>query len=87
MKQPSPGDAASRKHVPFLAANPGDIGRLALDREAHAIHLELQRSGYRDRFEFVTRWAIEPVDLLRELRQYGASDTAPGDRCISALDE
>lgn len=67
MTQPSPGDAASRKDVVrFLAANPGDIGRLALDREAHAIHLELQRSGYRDRFEFVTR-AIEPVDLLREL--------------------
>jgi len=30
MKQPSPGDAASRKHVVlFLAANPGDTGRLA----------------------------------------------------------
>lgn len=26
-------------------------------REAHAIHLELQPSGYRDSFEFVTRRA------------------------------
>ncbi|HEX3758766.1 MAG TPA: CHAT domain-containing protein, partial [Kofleriaceae bacterium] len=53
----------------FLAANPRDTGRLALDREARAIHVELKRSGYRDRFEFVTRWAAEPLDLLRELRE------------------
>jgi len=30
----------------FLAANPSDIDRLTLDREACAIHIE--RSGYRD---------------------------------------
>jgi hypothetical protein len=42
---------------------------VALDREARAIHLELKRSGYRDRFDFVTRWAAEPLDLLRELRE------------------
>ncbi|HET7499920.1 MAG TPA: CHAT domain-containing protein [Kofleriaceae bacterium] len=53
----------------FLAANPHDTGRLALDQEARAIHLELKRSGHRDRFEFVTRWAAEPLDLLRELRE------------------
>ena len=53
----------------FLAANPHDTGRLALDREARAIHAELKRTGYRDRFDFVTRWAAEPLDLLRELRE------------------
>ena len=64
------GQAATKKHVIlFLAANPGDTDRLALDREARAIHVELKRSGYRDRFEFVTRWAAEPLDLLRELRE------------------
>jgi hypothetical protein len=68
--QPVQGGAAASKHVVlFLAANPSDAGRLALDRDAHAIHLELQRSGCRDRFEVVTRWAAEPLDLLRELRQ------------------
>jgi hypothetical protein len=41
----------------FLAANPRGTTQLALDREAHAIHLELKRSGHRDRFDFVTRWA------------------------------
>src|SRR3954452_23641075 len=70
MKQPSQARATTKKHVIlFLAANPRDTGRLALDREARSIQLELKRSGYRDRFDFVTRWAAEPLDLLRELRQ------------------
>jgi hypothetical protein len=70
MKQPSQARAATKKHVIlFLAANPRDTGRLALDREARAIHVELKRTGYRDRFDFVTRWAAEPLDLLRELRE------------------
>jgi hypothetical protein len=53
----------------FLAANPADTERLAIDREARAIHEALERSGQRDRFELVTRWAVEPLDLLRELRK------------------
>jgi hypothetical protein len=53
----------------FLAANPRDTGRRALDREARAIYVELKRTGYRERFDFVTRWAAEPLDLLRELRE------------------
>lgn len=58
------------KHtILFLAANPAGTDRLALDREAHDIQAELERSGHRDRFEFVTRWAVEPLDLLRELRK------------------
>lgn len=47
MKQPRGSPAA--KHVSlFLAANPNHTRRLALDREARAIHVELKRSGYRD---------------------------------------
>ncbi len=58
-----------RKHIIlFLAANPHGTDRLALDREARSIELELARSGHRDRFAFATRWAVEPLDLLRELR-------------------
>src|SRR5262245_44319157 len=58
------------KHtVLFLAANPIGTDRLCLDEEARAIHDELQRSGQRDRVELVTRWAIQPLDLLRELRK------------------
>jgi len=58
------------KHtILFLAANPLGTDPRALDREARAIHVELERSGFRDRFELVTRWAAEPLDLLRELRK------------------
>jgi hypothetical protein len=58
------------KHtILFLAANPLGTDRLGLDREARAIQVELERSGFRDRFELVTRWAAEPLDLLRELRK------------------
>jgi hypothetical protein len=77
------------KHtILFLAANPLGTDRLALDREARAIQMELERSGFRDRFELVTRWAVEPLDLLRELRKlkptvlhfsgHGAPGTAAG---------
>jgi hypothetical protein len=69
MQQPSRARATKKHVILFLAANPRDTGRLALDREARSIHLELKRSGYRERFEFVTRWAVEPLDLLRELRE------------------
>jgi len=58
------------KHtILFLAANPLGTDRLALDREARAIQVEFERSGHRDQFELVTRWAAEPLDLLRELRK------------------
>ena len=68
--KPSLARAAARKHVIlFLAANPRDTGRLALDAEARSIHLELKRSGFGDRFDFVTRWAAEPLDLLCEVRE------------------
>jgi len=59
----------TRHTILFLAANPSGTDRLALDREARSIQVELERSGYRDSFEFVTRWAVEPLDLLRELRK------------------
>jgi hypothetical protein len=58
------------KHtILFLAANPLGTDRLALDQEARAIQVELERSGHREQFELVTRWAAEPLDLLRELRK------------------
>ena len=61
--------ASKKQVILFLAANPSGTDRLALDREARSIHAELKRSGHRDQFEFVTRWAAEPLDLLREVRE------------------
>ena len=66
---PSPRPPMKKHTILFLAANPLGTDRLALDREARAIQVELERSGFRDRFELVTRWAAEPLDLLRELRK------------------
>jgi CHAT domain/WD domain, G-beta repeat len=68
MKQPERSRAAPKHVILFLAANPAGTDPLALDQEARSIHAELKRSGYRDRFDFVTRWAVEPLDLLREVR-------------------
>src|SRR5689334_19766464 len=81
------------KHtILFLAANPIGTSRLALDREARAIHVELELSGYRDCFDFQTRWAAEPLDLLRELRRLrptvvhfsGHGQGAPGPHGLTA---
>ena len=59
-----------KKHtILFLAANPSRTNPRALDEEARSIQVELERSGFRDYFNFVTRWAAQPLDLLRELRK------------------
>jgi hypothetical protein len=67
--EPAAGSPMKKHTILFLAANPSDTNRLALDREARSIQVELERSGHRDRFELETRWAVEPLDLLRELRK------------------
>jgi hypothetical protein len=59
----------AKRTVLFLAANPCGTDPRALDVEAHSIRSELKRSGYRDRFQLETRWAVQPLDLLRELRE------------------
>jgi hypothetical protein len=59
---------APQPMILFLAANPGDAGRLALDREARAIRDELERSHSRQ-FAFETRWGVTPLDLLRAVRE------------------
>jgi len=66
---PSPRHHMKKHTILFLAANPLGTERLALDHEARDVQLELERSGHRDCFEFITRWAAEPLDLLRELRK------------------
>jgi len=59
-----------RKHtILFVATNESEPVRLALDEEARAIQVELERSGFRDCIELVPRWAVRPLDLLRELRR------------------
>jgi len=59
----------TRHIILFMAANPADTDRLALDSEARNIQIELESGGLRDRFRFVTWWATQPLDLLRQLRE------------------
>ena len=59
----------AKRTVLFLAANPCGTNPRALDLEAHSIRVELKRTGYRDRFQLETRWAVQPLDMLRELRE------------------
>ena len=61
--------AAEKCRILFLAANPEGHSPLDLEREARDIQAELERTGYGNSFEFVTRWAVEPMGFLRELRK------------------
>ena len=51
----------------FMAANPAGTDARALAEQARAIQAELERAGHRERFAFETRWAAQPLDLLREM--------------------
>jgi WD40 repeat protein len=62
-------ESTRKRTILFLASNPGGTDPRAPGREARAIQAELERSGFRHRFKLVTRWAAEPLDLLRELRK------------------
>lgn len=58
-----------KRTIPFLTANPFGTDRLTLDEEPRAGQEGLERSGHLDRFEFATRWAVRPLDLLGELHE------------------
>jgi hypothetical protein len=51
----------------FITANPVGTDRRALEEQARAVQGELERAGRRDCFQFETRWAAQPLDLLREM--------------------
>ena len=51
----------------FMAANPAGTDARTLGEQARAIQAELERADRRDRFTFETRWAAQPLDLLREM--------------------
>ncbi|HWO24149.1 MAG TPA: SAVED domain-containing protein [Kofleriaceae bacterium] len=74
--RPAGPQVASKKRGPakkhkilYLASNPVGTRKLALDREARDIHEELERSKLRHRFEFMSRWAPQPLGLLHAMRK------------------
>ena len=64
---PMPRSPMRANTILFMAANPAGTDARALAEQARAIQAELERAGHRDRFAFETRWAAQPLDLLREM--------------------
>ncbi len=59
----------SRHGILFLAANPSDTTRLALDEECAAIERELRMTTGRDDFDFRSRWAVSVDEVMRALNE------------------
>ena len=65
----SRGGPLTQHRILYVAANPLGTGQLALDKEARAIQLELERGARSEHFKLETRWAAQPEDLLPALRK------------------
>lgn len=61
--------APSRHVILFLAANPSETTRLALDEECAAIERELRMTTGRDDFDFRSRWAVSVDEVMRALNE------------------
>ena len=56
--------------VLFLASNPLEQTRLALDEEIRAITAQIRSADHRDALELVSGWAVRPDDLQQLLLQH-----------------
>jgi hypothetical protein len=56
--------------VLFLAMSPRDQEPLSLDEEARAITDMIRKSKHRDSVEFVSCWAVRPVDVLQAINEH-----------------
>jgi hypothetical protein len=54
----------------FLAANPANTKRLAIDEEMRAIEQKVRAAEHRDVLIFQSNWAVRPDDLLQLLNQH-----------------
>jgi hypothetical protein len=56
--------------VLFMAANPLDQTQLRLDEESRSIVETIRKSEHRDAIQFVSCWAVRPLDLLQALNEH-----------------
>src|SRR5215813_10360392 len=56
--------------VLFLASNPLQQSRLALDEEARVITAQIRSADHRDAIELITAWAVRRDDLQQLLLQH-----------------
>jgi len=59
-----------KQRILFLAANPTNETRLALDKECREIESKIRASEHRENLELLTKWAVRPNDLLQYLHQH-----------------
>jgi hypothetical protein len=60
----------SKCRILFLAANPKKTTQLTLDEETRQIDQKLRATEFRDALDLITKWAVQPDDLLQYLNQY-----------------
>jgi hypothetical protein len=51
----------------FLAANPMNSDKLALDEEARSIQSKIRDAKHRDSVDLITQWAVRPEDLQQAI--------------------
>jgi hypothetical protein len=66
---PSPPRPSMKHTILYVAANPLDTTRLALDEECAAIERELRMTSGRDDFDFRSKWAVSVDELMRHLNE------------------
>ncbi len=66
----SPRPPSDRQIILFLAANPRDTSRLALDEECAGIERELRMSLGRDDFDLRSKWAVSVDEMMRHLNEW-----------------
>ncbi len=59
-----------KQKILFLAANPTNETRLAIDKECREIEQKIRASEHRENFELLIKLAVEPGDLLQYLQQH-----------------
>jgi eukaryotic-like serine/threonine-protein kinase len=60
----------AKAKVLFLASNPLEQSRLALDEEIRAITAQIRSADHREALELVSGWAVRPDDLQQLLLQH-----------------
>jgi hypothetical protein len=65
-----PKNSIMTQKILFLAANPTNETRLALDKECREIETKIWASEHRESLELLTKWAVRPNDLLQYLHQH-----------------
>ncbi len=65
----TPQQPVDKLTILFLAANPQDTQKLALDQEVRSISEAIRKSEGRDGIEFFSRWAVQSLDILQAINE------------------